>query len=54
MSTIAINKSQEIFEDQIWMKQFKFEREWELGNQNKVWMKIKKDELKNREDRKST
>ena len=54
MSTIAISKIQEISEDEIWMKQFKFELKWELGNQNKVWMKIKKDELKNREDRKST
>ena len=54
MSTIAINKSQEISKEEIWLKQFNFEREWELGNQNKVRMKMKKDALKNREDRKST
>ena len=59
MSTIARNKNKEISKDELFLKQLEreqlfFELEWEPGNQNKVMMKLKKDELKNRKDRKST
>ena len=50
-SKIAINKSKEISKEELFMyvlmkEQLEFEQEWEPGNQNKVMMKLKKDELK--------
>lgn len=45
MSTIAKNTRQEISKEEIWMEHFNFEREWELCNQNKEMMKMKKDDI---------